>query len=243
MVSDVNVFFAIHLWSNYSTGTLHAAPVTTSAAVNMFEIRVHGKGGHGAAPDQCIDVLPAAAAIISNVQSILSRRISPMEPAVVTIGSIHAGTVGNIIAEDAVMKGTLRALNNTVRTKTETALETIVHSTAAAFNCTAEIINNRISDAVANDPRATAFAVESAKMLVPDEQIGGQTTMMIGDNFSDFGEIAPYCYMQLGIADKDKQTHYALHNSRFRLDTDVLPLGTAWLATAAMLADEKWNQP
>ncbi len=89
LVNDVDIFFALHLWSPYPSGTLHLSPITVSAAVNMFTVRVHGRGGHGATPKKCADAVAAGAAVVSALQSIVSRRLSPMEHALVTVGSFQ----------------------------------------------------------------------------------------------------------------------------------------------------------
>ena len=240
LVNDLNVLYGLHLWSAYPTQTLHAAPVTVSAAVNMFEIRVTGRGGHGATPDKCADALVAAAEIVGALQTIVSRRFSPMEPGVLTIGSFHAGHVGNIIAQEAVLKGTLRTLNNETRTMAENAMADIIHSIAHMHGCTADIDNRRMSDAVANDPRATAIAQDCGRML--GDEVYGQNTLMLGDDFANYGPICPYAYLQLGIADKAKQSHYAHHNGRFRIDEDALPLALAWLVMTVAKAGESWNE-
>lgn len=240
LVNDLDVLYGLHLWSAYPTCTLHAAPVTVSAAVNMFEVRVTGKGGHGATPDKCADALVAAAEMVGALQTIISRRFSPMEPGVLTIGSFHAGHVGNIIAQDAVLKGTLRTLNNQTRTMAEEAMADIIHGTAQMHGCTAEISNWRMSDAVTNDPRATAIAQECGKLL--GHEVYGQNTLMLGDDFANYGSICPYAYLQLGIADEQKQSHYAHHNGHFRIDEDALPLGLAWLAMTVAAAGEQWKK-
>ena len=238
-VNDLDVIYGLHLWSAYPTCTLHAAPVTVSAAVNMFEVRVTGKGGHGATPDKCADALVAAAEMVGALQTIISRRFSPMEPGVLTIGSFHAGHVGNIIAQDAVLKGTLRTLNNQTRTMAENAMADIIHGIARMHGCTAEINNRRMSDAVTNDPRAVSIAQECGELL--GCEMHGQNTLMLGDDFSTYGSICPYAYLQLGIADEQKQSHYAHHNGHFRIDEDALPLGVAWLAMTVAKAAECWN--
>ena len=244
LVSDVDVFFAIHVWSPFAAGTLHVSPIVTSAAVNMFTIRLTGKGGHGAAPESCRDALVAGAALVCALQTVVSRSVSPMEPAVVTLGSFHAGQVGNVIAEQAELKGTIRTLNEQTRSLVEARLRDITESTAAIYGCSAQIENIRVSDAVQNDQRAAAIALDCARSLAPEEKIGPQKTMMLGDNFANYGVIAPYCYAQVGIADAAKQTDVPHHNSRFRVDEDCLPLCAAWMASFAAACGERWgNSP
>lgn len=239
LVQDINVFFGIHLWSAYETGHLHASATVTSAAIDMFEIRIKGMGGHGASPEKCRDAIVAAAEIVSNLQTIVSRRVSPLDAALITVGSFHGGTAGNIIAEEAVLKGTFRTLKPETRKLVTEAIGEMVENIAKVHGCQGEFINHALHDAVKNDPRAADLARRCAVSLtgeVRDEQ-----TAMLGDDFAAYGQIAPYCYMQIGIADEKKGTHYAHHNSHFAIDTDMLPLGAAWLAATAALAGEEWS--
>lgn len=242
LVNDVDVFFAIHVWSPFASGTLHVSPIVTSAAVNMFTIRLIGRGGHGATPEKCRDALLAGASLVTSLQSIVSRSLSPMEPAVLTIGSFHSGQVGNVIAQEAEIRGTIRTLNEETRCLVETRLREIAESTAAMFGCTAQIENIRVSDAVKNDERAAALALACARELVPEEKLGPQKTMMLGDNFANYGVIAPYCYAQVGIADERKQTCFAHHNGRFRMDEDCLPLCVAWMTAFTVSCGEGWRK-
>ncbi len=241
LVDDVDVFFAIHVWSPFASGTVHASPIIVSAAVNMFTIRIKGLGGHGATPEKCADAVAAGAAVVTEIQSIVSRSVSPMEPAVITIGSFHAGAAGNVVAEEAVLKGTARALNEETREHLARQIEAVAQHAAQIHGCTAAVENLRICDAVQNDPRVTALALQCAKALVPVAQIGEQRTMMLGDDFANYGKIAPYCYGQVGIADSEKKTGYAHHNGRFHVDEDALPVCVAWMASFAAAAGAGWQ--
>ena len=241
LADDVDVFFAIHLWSPYASGTLHIGPVTVSAAVDMFTITLKGAGGHGATPEKCADVIPAGAALVQSLQTVVARRVSPLAPAVLTVGSFHAGTVGNIIADQAVLRGTLRALDEETRSLIEQEMEAITHSVAAAYRCRAEIQNRRVSDVVRNDARAAALARQCALELTDETLVQPQRAMMIGDNFANYGRIAPTCYAQVGIADESKGTHYPHHSGKFRVDEKVLPVSAAWMASFAFRAGAEWR--
>lgn len=240
LVNDVDVFFGIHVWSPYTSGEIHVSPVAVSATVDMFRIIIKGKGGHGATPEKCCDAIVAASALVMALQTVVSRNISPMEPALLTVGSLHAGTVGNIIAQEAELKGTFRSLNNDVRKCIYDYLVDITNRIAASYGCTAEIHNRRLSDAVINDERAASIARASAVELVGEAKVYPQHPMMLGDDFSDYGAIAPYCYGQIGIADSSKRTDFAHHNGHFRVDEDVIPLCAAWLALTAVRYAEQW---
>ncbi len=240
LVQDVDVFFALHVWSPFKTCTLHASAITVSAAVNMFTIRVIGRGGHGATPEKCADAVVAGAAIVTEAQAIISRALSPMEPAVLTIGSFHAGTAGNVIAGEAVLKGTIRSLNEETRALVSALLEKTAVQVAALHGCTAEVTDIRVSGAVTNDSAATELARACAREIAPESALGEQRTMMLGDDFADYGAVAPYCYAQVGIADPGKGTDAPHHSSRFRVDEDALPLCVKWMTSFALRACETW---
>jgi len=242
LVNDVDVFFGIHVWSPFAAGEIHVSPTPVSATVDMFRVVITGKGGHGATPEKCCDAVVAASALVMALQTVVSRRISPMDPALLTIGSFHAGAVGNIIAQEAEIKGTFRTFNEDVRQKIYNSLVEMSSQIAASYGCTAEVFNNRLSDAVINDERAARIARESAGELIGLENVLPQHSMMLGDDFSDYGAIAPYCYGQVGIADRAKETDYAHHNGRFRIDEDVLPLCAAWIALTAVRFGSEWKK-
>lgn len=241
LVNDVDVFFGLHVWSPYPSGEIHVSPVAVSATVDMFKIIVRGKGGHGATPEMCCDAVVAGSAIVMALQTVVSRKISPMDPALLTLGSFHAGTAGNIIAPEAEIKGTFRSLNQEVRQAIYENLVQISQLVAESYGCTAEVINRRLSDAVINDEDAVRIAKASAAELVGEKQVYPQHSMMLGDDFSDYGAIAPYCYGQVGIADPEKSTDYAHHNGKFRMDEDVLPLCVAWMTRSAMRYGSEWK--
>ncbi len=237
LVDDVDRFFGLHFWSAYPIGHLCASEVTTSAAVNMYEIRIHGKGGHGGMPQVCHDALVAGAELVGALQTVVSRILPPTTPSLLTIGSFHAGTQGNIIAGEAVLRGTLRTVNEDDRCRAEEAIASMVHHIAAMHSCTADIENRRLSDAVTNAPIPTGIARRAAELLAeldPALTPADQRTMMTGDDFANYGRIAPYVYAQLGIADAEKGTDAPLHNAKFRLDEDMLPVGAAWMTLCAM---------
>lgn len=240
LVDDVDVFFGIHVWSPHTSGTLHASANPVSAAVDMFTLRIQGKGGHGATPDRCADAVVAASALVMELQTAVSRRVSPMEPALLTIGSFHAGTVGNVIANEAELKGTIRSFNPETRHTLVTLLDEMTRRVAEMHGCTGLAHNRSLTDAVINDPRATAIARRVGEKL--GKTVEMETPLMLGDDFADYGRIAPYCYAQVGIADEDKGTHYAHHNGCFKVDEDVLPLCAAWMAAFAADAGENWQK-
>jgi len=241
LCDDIDVFFGIHVWSAFSLGEFHVSATTVTAAVDMFTIKIHGKGGHGATPNLCCDAIAAGADLINSLQYIVSRALPPTEPSVVTIGSFHAGHAGNIIAGEAELMGTVRTVTKASRDRAENVLRKTAESVAMYHGCTAEVIYTSSHGEVTNDRRAVEFAVEAAEGLVPAEKIGPQVLRMLGDDFSAYSRIAPYCYVQVGITPEGAEP-IPHHNGNFKVDESVLPLCAAWMASFAFLAGEKWKR-
>jgi len=240
LVDDVDVFFGIHVWSAFPLGEFHVSAMTVAASVDMFTIKIHGKGGHGASPALCADAVAAGADLVSSLQYIVSRTLPATEPAVVTVGSFHGGSVGNIIAGEAELKGTVRAITKESRNLAEKKLRETAEAVAKYHGCTAEVNYKRVNDIVSNDARAVELAKEAATGIVSPEAIGPQVLRMLGDDFSSYGKIAPYCYAQVGITPEGAEP-IPHHNGRFVVDESVLPLCSAWMASFALHAGQKWN--
>lgn len=236
LVDDVDAFYGLHVWSPYPTGTLHATPGGVCASPEMFTVKIHGRGGHGAMPEQCVDAVAAGAAVVQSLQHIASRFISPMQSVVVTVGSFHAGTRCNIIAQDAVLEGTLRSFDEDVKRTLHECFDRIITDVAHAHGCTAEIEVNEIAGIVVNDARLAQLANDAAGMLVPPQAIAPQVPSMLGDDFAEYRSIAPCCYVQVGMNAPEKGCCYAHHHGMFKVDEDVLPLCCAWMAHSAVLA-------
>ena len=236
LVSDVDAFFGLHVWSLYPTGTLHATPGGIWAEPDMFKVTIHGKGGHGATPEVCVDAITAGAAVVQSLQTIVSRFISPMDSVVVTVGSFHAGTRCNIIAQDAVLEGTLRAFDDDVHRRLLEHFRRIITDVSAAYGCTAEIEINEVAGVVVNDEALCRIANECAAELVPPDRIQPQHPCMLGDDFASYRAIAPSCFVQVGMLAPEKDCCYAHHHGMFKVDEDVLPLCAAWMAAMAARA-------
>ena len=236
LVSDVDAFYGLHVWSLYPTGTLHATPGGIWAEPDMFKVTIHGKGGHGATPEVCVDAITAGAAVVQSLQTIVSRFISPMDSVVVTVGSFHAGTRCNIIAQDAVLEGTLRAFDDDVHRRLLEHFRRIITDVSAAYGCTAEIEINKVAGVVVNDEALCRIANECAAELVPPDRIQPQHPCMLGDDFASYRAIAPSCFVQVGMLAPEKDCCYAHHHGMFKVDEDVLPLCAAWMAAMAARA-------
>ncbi len=242
LVDDVEVFFGIHVWSAFPLGEFRVSATTVSAAVDMFTVTIRGTGGHGATPNLCADALVAGADLVNSLQYIVSRALPPTEPAVVTVGSFHSGHSYNVIAGEAVLSGTVRTVTAAARDKAEAMISETAAAVAAYHGCTAEVSYTRTHGAVTNDAHAVAVAFGAADGIVSAEKRGPQVLRMLGDDFSSYGAIAPYCYAQVGITPEGTEA-IPHHNNRFTVDESVLPLCAAWMASFAARAGEQcWKK-
>ncbi|MFQ9446290.1 MAG: M20 metallopeptidase family protein [Christensenellales bacterium] len=191
------------------------------------------KAATAQAPEQCVDAITAGAAVVQSLQTIVSRFTSPMDSVVVTVGSFHAGTRCNIIAQDAVLEGTLRAFDDNVHARLIEHFKRIITDVSAAYGCTAEIDINEVTGVVVNDEALCQIARETAAELVPPEKIQKQEPCMLGDDFAAYRAIAPSCFVQVGMLAPEKNCCYAHHHGMFKVDEDVLPLCVAWMAANA----------
>ena len=239
LLDDVEVFFAIHLWSPYESGTLRISPIVVSAAVDAFDITITGKGGHGATPHLCNDALVCASELVTALQSVISRHVPPTEAGVLTVGTLHAGTAYNIVAEEAVLSGTIRTVDEGTRLEIVERMTKLANGIAAGHGCTAKVNNIHRHDVVRNDEAPARLAKACALRVTDESMVKEQRTMMLGDDFCDYRKLAPCCYAQVGIADEHKGTDAAHHNGKFKVDEGVLPVSVAWMTLFALRACEK----
>lgn len=233
LVDDVNAFFAIHLWNPYPTGEMRVSPYGVAASTDMFTVNIHGKAGHGAMPEVCIDAVMCASALVMNLQAIASRFTSPLQPVVVTVGSVHAGTRCNIIAGEAVLEGTIRTFDPEVYGEVHAHFERIVKDVCDAYRCTYEIGMSKACGVTFNDEKLTALALKCAREIAPEGEAGADRPFMLGDDFGEYRSIAPICYMKVGIRNEAIDAVYAHHHPRFKVDEEALPRAAAWLLACA----------
>ena len=196
LLNDVQAFYAGHTYPWFEAGTLGIKPGPVMAVADRFAIRLTGKGAHAAHPELSVDVIPAMAALIQSVQTIVSRGVDPFDNAVVSITRAQAGNTWNIIPEAAELEGTVRALVPSVRDGIQAKLERVVMHTAAAHGCEAEFTYHRGPDPVINDEAACHRASTLAQVM--GFEIRQQAGTMGAEDFSDYLAIAPGAFIRVG---------------------------------------------
>jgi amidohydrolase len=228
----VKAIFAGHMNPELPVGKVEIIYGTAHAATNEIQIRIKGKGGHGAAPHLCIDPIVAGAYLTTQLQTFVSRKLSPLDSAVLTIGEFHAGTAVNIIPEEALLKGTLRTLTPEVREQAVHWIEKMVKSLDLAFGVSTSVENIEGYPAHINDSEK----VDHLKACV-DQILGADAACisrphMGAEDFSYFCQKWPGAMVGLGCHDPAKGFQFALHSPHFDMDERVLDVGVQLMGTA-----------
>jgi len=234
---DVDFAFAMHVWVPLPIGKIAVIPGPAMAAVDEFEVKVIGKGGHAAYPHSATDPVLAAASVIQNLQSVVSRNVAPWHLAVVTVASVEAGTAFNIIPPVATMKGTVRTFDKPVRRLIERRFKSIVRQTASAMGCGTEINYIPMLPATVNNPKMAEFVREVVRGLVGRRGLVDVPPTMGGEDFSRYAEKVPAVMAFVGAQNKRKGAAYPHHHPKFEIDEDAMRLGLelAWRVTHGYL--------
>ena len=234
VMEGVDAIMGIHVSSDVPSGQISADSGARMASGDMFKITVTGKGGHGARPEQCIDAVVVGAATVMNLQSIVSRELSPFDPVVVTTGSIKSGTRFNVIAPTAVLEGTVRYYKPEYKKIIADAIERIAKSTAEAYRATAEMEYSSLVKPTINDDVCAELAQESAAKIVGKENVIHTPAGTGGEDFSEFSSIVPGVMTRLGAGNVEKGITYPHHHGKFDVDEDVFVDGVAFYAQYAI---------
>jgi amidohydrolase len=237
----VDCLFALHGWPTLPLGLIATAAGPQLASTNPFELRIQGKGCHGAYPHRGIDPIVVSARIIDGLQTIASRQTNPIQPVVVTIGEIRGGSAPNIIPAEVYMQGTIRALDAEVRRQTVERVRQIVTRTAEAFGATAKIDIVHGYPVLVNDSRAAELVVRVAERVVGRELVQTDLPPSMGaEDFAYYAQRTSAAFYRLGLRPPDAGEDYpGLHTPRFDFNDDVLPIGIRMHCelAAAFLAD------
>lgn len=164
-LEGVSMTFGLHLLACFKPGWLSAATGASAPAASRFSINIKGKTTHGARPEAGVDATVAASALVMNLQTIVSREMSPKQQVVVTVGQLHSGTRFNIVSGEAFLDGTVRCYDRDIHHAMPGIFERIVQGTAAAYRCEAELSYDKMVEVLINDERGSQFVYEAAKKV------------------------------------------------------------------------------
>lgn len=232
-LEGVDGITGVHVWAGLPAGVLGYRPGPVMASADEWECTITGRGGHGAMPHEAVDPVVAASALVGMLQTVVSRRISPLETAVVTVGRIEAGTTFNIIPEKAFLQGTVRTFNPDVRRRMPELMSRIARGVAEASECRADLTYKNVLPSTINDPAFTDMARQVGEALLGADRVRLVEPTMGAEDMSMYLERVPGAFLFLGVGNEAKGTTFPQHHPEYDIDEDVLPLGCAFLVGTA----------
>lgn len=224
----VDAMFGLHVSPEIDVGKIGIKYGQTNAYTDGLEIIVHGRGCHAARPHEGVDAIVIASQIVMALQSIASRNIDPVEPVVVTIGTINGGTRGNIIAGKVRLTGTIRTLRPGTRELVIKRIESIVTQIAEAMGGKAQCIIKEGYPALVNTDEIIDIVKDSGEgVLGTDNVVMLENPRLGGEDFAYFAKAAPSAFYRLGCGNAEKGIIHGAHSGLFDIDEDCLVFGTA----------------
>jgi hippurate hydrolase len=233
VADGVSSIFALHLWPGLPFGKVATKAGPIMAAADAFEMEIRGSGGHGAMPHLASDAVVIAAQVVTALQTIVSREVDPVEPAVLTVGEIGAGTAFNIIPEKARIGGTVRTLDRGLREWMPERIQEVARGIASGMRGDADLDYTFSYPVTNNDEGASSLVLSVAEDLFGGEHVLELPNPSMGaEDFAYFLQRIPGAFIWLGVGEDVP----GLHTPRFAFDEDILPRGSALLAALALEA-------
>lgn len=240
VLKGVDKVYGQHYWSQYPVHTVKTKPGPIISSPDYFVITINGKGGHAAQPHDSIDPVLIAAEMITNLQSVVSRQISPIDNAVVTFGKVRAGTAFNIIPDTAEIVGTVRTFKPEIKDRIHEIFRNEVEYTAKKRGAEGELLYNYGYPAVINhESEAEVIEKAALELGLPFETA---KPLMIGEDFSYYLQEKPGAFFLTGSGNEDKNSTYVHHHSMFDLDEDAMVSGLSMFMKILELEEViEWN--
>ncbi len=230
----VDAAFALHVDAERYAGHVSLRSGPSNASSDRFVITVRGKGGHAARPHKAVDPIVVAAQIVVALQTLVSREVSPIEPAVVTVGNLTAGTTFNVIPDTATIRGTVRAYNEEVRQEIQSRIGDLARGIAAAMRATAEVEYRVGYPVLTNDADKVEFARATLREMLGSGAVLDRDPVMGAEDFSFVLQRVPGAFLYLGVRSPNWDAPRYVHTATFDLDENALPVGVASLAALAI---------
>jgi amidohydrolase len=237
VLDGVDAALGLHVWLGLPSGTVGVVEGPLMASSQDFRVSIQGRGGHGAIPHETVDATLVAAHVIVALQSIVSRNVSPLDTAVLSVGSLQAGTAANVIADSAELHGTLRAFSDDVARIVRERIAQVVEGICAALGATAAVrFSDRSYPATINDARMAGLVRKAAETVVGEERVmtGDDVRTMAAEDFSELISRVPGCYFFVGARNEATGATHPHHSPRFDLCEEAMFLAVDVLEQAAL---------
>lgn len=230
VLDGVARIFGLHIWSEMPTGTLGTRVGPFMSGVTDFRIIVAGRGGHAAMPQQCVDPIICGAALVTALQTIVSRSITMTDLAVVSVTQFHAGSADNVMPPTAELRGTIRTFSEAVRDTAGRRVRELAAGIATAHGATANVELLAGYPPLVNDAQAIEQVLRAARAVgFRDEELQTLPVQGGGEDFACYAQKVPAAFAFLGAKNEARGCVYPHHHQRFNIDEDALPLGAALL--------------
>jgi amidohydrolase len=226
--------FGLHVMPNIEVGQIGYNSGPAMASSERFMIKIRGKKVHGAYPHDGIDAVVVAADCVMALQTIRSRRIDTQEPLVITLGSIHGGNRFNIIADEVVLEGTMRTLNEGVRVKAHEMMKQTLDGITSAYGATAELEFNLPNPVTYNDPKLVEETLPTMKRILGEKNLLTPKPQMGAEDFSEYQKIIPGFFYFLGVGNKAKGITAMIHTPEFDVDEEALVVGVKLMSNVLL---------
>ena len=217
-LDGVDAIYGVHLWTPIPAGNVHIRGGAFMAGVDEFTIEITGKGGHGGMPQQTCDTIVAGSALVQALQTVVSRNISPLDTAVLSIGSFQAGEASNIIAGFCRLKGTVRTFSTDVRDVMRKRIEQLVALVCAGYGTEGVLDYREGYPPVINDETEAARCLGTAREQFGEENAQVSELITAGEDFSYYLQKVPGCFMFVGAGNSEQGAVYPHHHPSFDLD-------------------------
>ena len=231
----VDAALGLHLWSPFPVGTVMALDGPTMSGIDVFRVKIQGRGGHGALPHTTVDALMIAAQIVTTLQALVAREVDPLSPAVVSVATLHAGgTAANIIADSATFSGTVRTFDQSASDQLAERIPALIKGVAASLRATAEVEYISGGPPLVNDPAMAALVRAVAGEIVGPSNLLSGPRIMASEDYALFAQQVPSTYFFVGAGDAATGKTYDHHHPKFNLDERSLALGVEIMAASAL---------
>ena len=233
-IAGVDNVFGIHIWAQGPAGKVSCPAGPSFATADSLNVRFIGKGGHAATPHLTVDAAVIAAQYISNIQSVISRKVDPLKPAVVTIGKAVIGQRFNVIAEEAYLEGTVRTFDNASRQIIEDALRAYAEALAGANGAEVVFEYVRMTEPVVNEEQSAELVRKVAENAFGSENLYTEPPTMGAEDFGYYMAVCTGAFALVGAGNEEKGTTWPHHHGRFNVDEDAMLVGAELYAQYAL---------
>ena len=227
----VDSVFAMHNWPGLPAGQIRSRPGPMWASFDMFDIDVHGIGSHGAMPHFGRDPIVAMSDLVGALQTVVSRNVDPLRPAVVSVTKVRAGDAYNVVPDSAYLGGGVRCFLPEVQQEIRKRMESLVEGVCKAYGARGQLNYRTAYPALVNDREQTEFAMGVAAEVVGQQNVGKARLLLASEDFAFMLEKVPGCYLLIGNG--EERGGCMIHNSNYDFNDDILPVGTSfWVRLA-----------